>query len=73
METRRQQNAIIKVMMKITSRDFLGGPVVKTLPSDAGCAGLTPGQRARILHASQPRPKDKTKQKQYCNKFSKEF
>ena len=31
------------------------GPVVKTLPSNAGIAGLTPGQGARIPHASLPK------------------
>ena len=35
--------------------DFPGGPVVKTLPSNAGIAGLTPGQGARIPHASLPK------------------
>ena len=34
------------------SRDFPGGPVVKTLPSNAGDAGSTPDWRAKIPHAS---------------------
>ena len=38
-----------------TPWEFLGGPVVKTLPSNAGIAGLTPGQGARIPHASLPK------------------
>ena len=32
--------------------DFLGGLVVKTLPSNAGGVGLIPGSRAKIPHAS---------------------
>ena len=41
--------------------DFPGGPVVKTLPSNAGGVGSIPGQTARIPHASQPKkPKHKT-------------
>ena len=32
-------------------RDFLGSPVVKTLPSNAGNAGSIPGQGANILPA----------------------
>ena len=34
------------------ARDFPGGPVVKTLPSNAGGVGSVPGQGAKILHAS---------------------
>ena len=36
-------------------RDFPGGPVVKTPPSNAGAAGSIPGQGAKIPHASQPK------------------
>ena len=46
--------------------------MVKTLPSDAGGVGSIPGQGARIPHASQPRNQN-VKQKQYCNKFDKNF
>ena len=54
------------------NRDFPGGPVVKTSPSNAGGAGLIPGQEAKIPHASEPK-NQKIKQKQYCNKFNKDF
>ena len=54
------------------SRDFSGGPVVKTLPSNAEEAGLIPGRGAKILHASRPK-QPKHKQKQHCNKFNKDF
>ena len=37
--------------MKNSSRDFPGGPVVKNLPSNAGDAGLIPGQGPKIPHA----------------------
>ena len=46
--------------------------VVKTSSSKAGGAGSIPGQRAKILHASWPK-KQNTEQKQYCNKFNKNF
>ena len=39
----------------ILCRDFPGGPVVKTSPSNAGGAGSIPGHGAKIPHASQPR------------------
>ena len=51
-------------------RDFPGGPVVWTLPSITGDAGLIPGQGAKIPHASGPKDQN-IKQKQYCNKFNK--
>ena len=35
-------------------RDFFSGPVVKTLPSSAGGAGLTLGQGARIPRDLRP-------------------
>ena len=51
---------------------FPGGSVVKTSPSNAGGAGLIPGQGVKILHDSQPK-KQNMKQKQYCNKLNKSF
>ena len=51
-------------------RDFPGGPVVKNPPSNAGGAGLIPGQGAKIPHASGPKNQN-IKQKQYCNKFNR--
>ena len=64
--------SIVKVILNITCWDFPGGPVVKTSPSSAGGAGSIPGQGAKIPHASQP-GNQKVKQKQYCNKFNKDF
>ena len=46
--------------------------MVKNPPSIAGDMSLGPSQRAKIPHA--PGPKNKNiKQKQYCNKFNKDF
>ena len=45
-------------------RDFPGGSVVKTSPSNAGGAGSIPGRGVESPHASW---------KQYCNKFNKDF
>ena len=42
------------------TRDFLGGPVVKTSPPNAPGVGSIPGQGAGISHALEPK---KTKQK----------
>ena len=52
--------------------DFPGRPVVKTLPSNAGGAGSIPGWGVKIPHASWPKTQS-IKQKQYCNKFNKDF
>ena len=35
--------------------DFPGGPLVKTLPSNAGGVGSVPGQGTKIPHASSPK------------------
>ena len=52
--------------------DFPGGPVVKTLPSNAGDVGWIPGPGGKIPHGSGPKNQN-IKQKQYCNKFNKDF
>ena len=55
-------------------QDFPGGPVVKTLPSNAGGMDSILDQGAEIPHASQPKNQNiKKKLKQYCNKFNKDF
>ena len=46
--------------------------MVRTLPSNARGVGSTPGQVAKIRHASQPK-KQNIKWKQYCDKFNKNF
>ena len=43
-----------------------------TSPSNAGGAGSIPGRGAKFPHASWPK-KQNVKQKQYCNKFNKDF
>ena len=57
---------------KLGDRDFPGSPVVKTSPSNAEGVGSIPDQGAKIPHASGPKNQI-TKQKQYFNKFNKDF
>ena len=59
-------------MSKDNTGDFPCGPGVKTLPSKAGDVGLILGRGAKIPHASWPKNQS-IKQKQYCNKFKKDF
>ena len=47
--------------------------MVKTLPSCAGPAGLIPGRGAEIPHPPHGQKNQNMKQKQYCNKFSKDL
>ena len=42
---------IVKYFLYI-ERNFPVGPAVKTLPSDAGGAGSTPGQGIKLLHVA---------------------
>ena len=46
--------------------------MAKASPSNAGGAGLIPGQEAKIPHASWQKDQN-IKQNQYCNKISKDF
>ena len=59
-------------LKRLRRGDFLGGLMAKTLPSNAEGVGLIPGRRAKIPHALQPKNQN-IKQKQYCNKFKKDF
>ena len=54
------------------NRDFPGGPVVRISPCNAGGAGSIPGEELRFPHALQLKDQN-LKQKQYCNKFNKDF
>ena len=64
---------------KFESGGFPGGSVGKTLPSNAEVAGSLSGQGAKTPHAKKKTKKNlvaknqKIKQKQYCNKFNKDF
>ena len=60
-------------MFKMGNRDFPGGPVVGTLPSNAGGAGSIPGRGAGIPHASCPKNQKNIKERQCCNKFNEDF
>ena len=55
-------------------QNFPGGPVIET-SSNAEGVGSIPDGGAKILYASGPKKKKKQniKQKQYCNKFNKDF
>ena len=58
--------------LKLQRWVFLGGPVVKTLSSNAGVVSLIPGLEAKIQHASREKnPKQRTETN--YNKFSKDF
>ena len=46
--------------------------MVKTLSYNAGSPGLISGRGAEVPHASRPENQN-IKQKQYCNKFNKDF
>ena len=65
-------------MMTLSSKlrdfcEFPGSQVVKNLPSNAGGAGLNPGQGGNnIPNGSRPKNQN-IKQKQSCNKFNKDF
>ena len=52
-------------------RNFLGGPMFKTLPSNAGGDGSIPDWGAEIPHALWPKNQN-IKQKQYCGTFNKD-
>ena len=58
--------------LKWLFRDFPGGPVVKDFAFQCRRRGLIPGRGAKIPHASQPKNQN-IKQKEYCNKFKKDF
>ena len=49
--------------LKLKVRDFPCGPVVKTLPSNAGDVSSDPGQEAKIPHELWPQ--DQNKKHQY--------
>ena len=58
-------------MVKLKSRhgDIPDGPVVRALPSNVEGEGLIPGWGAKI----QKKKEEHKQQKQYCNKFNKDF
>ena len=55
-----------------TIGNFSHGLVIKTWPSNAGGAGLISAWETKMPHASWPKNQN-IKQKQSCNKFSKDF
>ena len=65
-------SSTMNLFKEYRKRDFPDRPVVETLPSNVGGAGLIPSPGAKIPHASGPKNQN-IKQKQYCNKFNKDF
>ena len=58
--------------LKNVNWDFPGGPVVKTSPSDVGSVDSIPVAEARV-HMLWGQKNWNMNQKQYCNRFNKEF
>ena len=58
-----------KLSEKGEMQDFPRSPVVKISPSNAGVAGLIPGQETKNPGILGPK-NENMKQKQYCNKFN---
>ena len=56
----------------INAGDFLGSPVMKTSPSNAGSVDSIPGWGAKIPHASWPENQEPTIEV-ICNKFNKDL
>ena len=67
-----RKNVFIALLNQGYLGDFLGGPVVRILPSNAGGGCLIPGRGAKIPYATQPKHQN-IKQTQYCNRFKKDF
>ena len=61
-----------EAIFKRQRTDFPGRPVLKSLPSNAWGTGSIPGWEVKIPHALWPKNQN-VKQKQYCNKFNKDF
>ena len=68
----RQYLYLPQCIRKDQDRVFPGVPVVKTLPSNAGGAGSIVVWGAKISYALWPKNQN-IKQKQYFNKFKKDF
>ena len=60
------------IQQAVKNKAGVKDPVVKTSPSSAGGVGSIPDRGARISRVSQPKNQS-MKQKQYCNKFHKDF
>ena len=58
---------------KVQNRDFSGGPVVKTLPSNVGGMGSILGWGAKIPRTPLPNRSKYKQQKKYCKKSNKGF
>ena len=64
----------VSVLIRVQSRNFPGGPVVKNLPCNAGDTGLIPGRGTKILHAvEKPGPCATTKTQHSQVKFKDQW
>ena len=71
--TAKKTRGLTEPLLRISEfQDFPGGPVVETSPSSPSSAGRVPGQGAKVPRALQPKHQN-IKQKQYGNKFNKDF
>ena len=59
----RPDSFVFRYQQNYNLRDFPGGPVTKTSPSNAGGVGFVPGQGAKIPHASWAKKTQNIKQK----------
>ena len=64
-----------RTALETVSRDFPGGPVVKTPHYNAVGTGSIPGQGTKIsqCHSQKTNKQTKKNQKQYHNKFNKDL
>ena len=67
-EKLRKMLLILKIKKKL--RNFLEGPVVKALPSNAEDAGSITGQGSKFPHPLKPKNQNR---KKYCHKLNKNF
>ena len=49
---KQHSNSVELLLKSHRTGDFLGSPVVETLPASAGAVGLIPGRGTKIPHAS---------------------
>ena len=72
------KEGVIDSIQNRIARDSPSGPAVTFSPSIAGSVSSTSGWGAEIIYDSQPKQTNKQKnqnmkQKEYCNKFNKDF
>ena len=71
-DSRRRWRAVVRIVQNPGTGTSLAVRGVKTWPSKVGGSGLIPGRGAKTPHGSGPKNQN-TKQKQYCNKSTKDI